>query len=107
MLISRFKLQGLASNFRQVFSPEVMYETLILLPVSSGAARSILPQTPNATRNGAKFDRNIFRRKSLDDIGWSTTVNKTLQPLISFFRLWFTELCSDWSKRYFHDFRAF
>ena len=49
MLISRFKLQDLASNFRQVFSPEMIYETLILLPVSSGAARKYT--TPNSQRN--------------------------------------------------------
>ena len=31
---------------------------------------------------------------------------KLLGTLIPFFRLRFTELCSDWSKRYFRDFRA-
>ena len=67
----------------------------------------ILTQTPNATRNGAKFDRSLFCRKtSMIYVGQLPSTN-LLGTLIPFFRLWLTELSSDWSKGYFRDFHAF
>ena len=68
---------------------------------------NILTQTPNATRNVAEFYRNKFcRQTKLIAVSqkWPTNI---LKPLFSFYRLGITELCFDWSKRYFPIFRVF
>ena len=77
-------------------------ETVVFTP-----NKYILTQTPNATRNVAEIYRNKFcRQTKLIAVSqkWSTNI---LKPLVIFYRLGITELCSDWSKRYFPIFRVF
>ena len=65
----------------------------------------ILTQSPNATRNGAKFGRSLFRRKTrMTYLGKLPSI-KLLGTLIPFVGLRFTELCSDWSKSFFMIFK--
>ena len=62
---------------------------------------NILTQTPNATRNGAKLDGSLFCRKTWMIYFRQLPSTKLLGTLIPFFRLRFTELCSDWLKTLF------
>ena len=82
-------------------------EQLILKAKVFNCLLSILPQTPNATRNVTEIYRNKFcRQTSLIEVSQKWSPNM-LKPLIIFYRLGITELCSDWSKRYFPIFRVF